>query len=311
MATASADALDLAAKLSFLEGVVGVTPGTWTRAGRGAFREIESLLGDKVKDLLRKGKNIFVDLKRFAEKQVRGIRGVEAEDFMQDALAGLTRPRPLFYDVGRGKPFTPEMLRSGNATWDMVLRAAKGYLKKMAIDLLIKEKRKKRDPGRIEKLDKGYEDKPGITRDVSSLSFSELDERDQMKVVIQALADMGNPAYSKVRDAVARIITQKVSQADRRIFDALLQDLSRSKSRTDLEIAKDLGYAKTAPISRAKKNIGKILLKEFQQHPEILDPIYRDFYLKQLGYGAGGLGRKSARLSPDTLLRMYLMLKRG
>jgi hypothetical protein len=108
--------LDLLARVSVLEGIAGVKPGTWMR-DKVPEKEIVEVFGDGVQEtwLSRRDSGLVTAVRRSLEPLLKNTM-VTADDILQGALIGLgasgevTR-MPLFFGVGRAPGFSIEKVK--------------------------------------------------------------------------------------------------------------------------------------------------------------------------------------------------------
>lgn len=308
----AAGGLDLVARLSFLEGVFGVRPNTWAARGGGkALREILKSEGvarrgldeQQVRDLLTPwtapGDTGIVSNIRLAITPILKGVGIEPDDLIMPALAGLAmtgekKRKPVFYAAGAGSFFDLDKFLDGKITVSQVASAATGYMKRRALDAKTKELFKLKQQ---ERIDRGTPSDPGTTRDVPS--FTDLSESEKTDLIAIALADLKNPAFRDVKKEVAKLISRVSSQSERKIFWVFLRESGKGKSNA--QIGKEMGIS-AARVSVAKRELGKKVRKEFEKHPEILEPIFRSIDIERLGLGRA---RFAEKLKVNVLVQAY------
>lgn len=302
----AAGGLDRMAKVMVLEGAAGVPPMTWA-ARRGTEKEIEKHLGPEAVNLLKKGPNVYTEVKRSVERFLPSGASVTADDLMQQAVMGLNiRNEPtrdyLFYAVGERAP--KQKILDGKLDWKSdVANVATGWVKKRVRDVMKQMKRERqRTAPTVRKTDEGY-------ADVELPSFSDLSGENQMALALSILSDRSNSGYRSIQDWMARKIKEhgKRRKSDEKIFLALLDNIERGAPKSESAVAKELGISGAA-VSQAKKRIGQFLVAELKKNERILDPIWRTLDMSQLGYGASPLGRR-AKLDPDRLVARFLGAK--
>lgn len=297
---------DRLVKVMVLEGVAGVTPMSWA-SRRGTEKEIEKHLGPEAVNLLKKGPNVYTEVKRAVERFLPTGASVTADDLMQQAIMGLNiNNQPtrdyLFYAVGQRVP--KQKVLDGTLDWKSdVTGVASGFVKNRVRDVMKKmKKERERTSPSVRKTDEGY-------KDIDLPSFSDLTGENQMALALTLLSDRSNSRYRSIQDWMAKKIKEhgQRRKSDERIFLALLDNIERGSPKSESAVAKELGISGAA-VSQAKKRIGQFLVAELRKNERILDPIWRTLDMSQLGYGASPLGR-SAKLDPDNIVARYLGAK--
>lgn len=124
--------LDLLTRVSVLEGIAGVRPGTWMKDAIPK-REIVEVLGPKVKAnwLSPRDSGLVTAVRRSLEPLLKNTT-TTADDILQPAIVGLgasgeVSRMPLFYGVGKAPGFTVEKVKSGVLVPRDVLPVAESY----------------------------------------------------------------------------------------------------------------------------------------------------------------------------------------
>lgn len=306
----AAGGFDRLVKLMVLEGAAGVPPMSWAGKGR-ADKEIEKHLGPEAVNLLKKGPNVYTEVKRAVERFLPSGASVTADDLMQQAIMGLninneqTRDY-LFYAVGKRMP--KDKITKGTLDWKSdVAGVAKGFVKNRVRDVMnkLKKERARTAPSTV-RTDEGYKER-------ELPSFADLSKQNQMGIALRLLSDRSNSGFRKIQDWMARKIKEhgKKRKSDETIFLALLDNIERGSPKSESAVAKEIGISGAA-VSQAKKRIGKFLADELAKNERILAPIWHAMEMAQLGFGESPLGalgipKKRAHLNPETLVALFLV----
>lgn len=229
--------LDVLARVSVLEGIAGMKPGTWMK-DTIPTREIVEVFGPGVKAtwLSPRDSGLVTAVRRSLEPLLRNT-SVTADDILQPAIVGLGSKGdlsrlPLFHGVGRAPGFTVAKVRSGQLQPRDVLPVAKSYARRRAIDVLRSEARK-----------------PGIMR-VEPDELKPGDRSDLTDMITAVLVDPGHRLHGAVTRSLAGIIETKARPSNKKIWNALVAGVRDGMSASD--VARELGISKAA-VSQAKE----------------------------------------------------------
>ncbi|TPV94731.1 MAG: hypothetical protein B7733_13690 [Myxococcales bacterium FL481] len=270
--------LDLLARVSVLEGIAGVKPGTWMK-DTIPKREIVEVFGDGVKEtwLSARDSGLVTAVRRSLEPLLRNTT-TTADDILQPAIIGLgasgERSRmPLFYGVGKAPGFTVAKVKAGTLGPRDVLPVARAYARRRAIDVLRTQARRPQ----MVRVD-GDEVEPGRKTDV-------------LDTIIGVLMDPADRMHEVLHRSLWGIIEAKARPSDRRIFEALVA--ATNKGMNDAAVARNLGISRAAG-SQAKKRVGIIVREAIARNPKLIEPVLRQHELGQLGLARRGRQRSNS-----------------
>lgn len=271
---ANSNSLDRYARISFLEGVAQVPQGAWTKNMRNSMPEVEEKLGvEHVRRFMIHQNSGLVDhMIRQANRYLHADPLYSGEDLVQNAIAGLSnkqglKKKPLLYSIG--SKISLQDFGRGRIRPQVVGRMCAMSIKNMAINLLYKGRAV--DMHTEEHHPAGPSNQKNINHIENLPSFTKMNTRSKLSFLIKVLADTHNPLYAKIQSFAHRTLEQRARPQDLAIYLKLLQDIESGTTRTNSDLAKELGQS-SAMVTKAKKNIGKVLLDAFQQNPEILKP---------------------------------------
>jgi hypothetical protein len=273
--------LDLLARISVLEGIAGVKPGTWMR-NVVPEKEIVEVFGPGVREtwLSPRDSGLVVAVRRSLEPLLRNTT-TTADDILQPAIVGLgasgkVSRMPLFYGVGKAPGFTVAKVMSGQLEPRDMLPVAKSYARRRAIDVLRAQARR---PG-IERID-GDEVKPVSRTDV-------------LDTIVGVLVDPGHSMHGVMTRTLGAVVERDARPSDRRIFEALVT--GASKALNDAAVARALGISRAA-VSQAKKRVGVVIREAIARNPKLIEPVLRQHELDQLGLARRARVRQGSNTS--------------
>ena len=268
-----AKAMDLVARLSFLEGVADLPPGRWVTRGYAAKREVISRLGPAAEEYLKKrDSGLYRYLVVNANRFMSGDQLFSGEDLIQNEIAGLTpkgkQKKPLMWRLG--KTITPEQFVKRKLTPKTTGKMVLLWLRRVAINYKTKGRPDKKNVSDSQsRIDEGIR------------SFKDLGERSQKSMITKVMLDRKNPAFKSIHVAIDKIVATQVEKGYLDIYKVLVANVKAGKTIKDKDLAIELGV-NTTKISKAKRRIGTVVLEACIKNPKILEPAMKLEDLSQL-----------------------------
>lgn len=295
---------DWLTRIQFLEGVAGVNPGTWARAGKNEaailaqnhFKGIDkNWVASSNQGLYQKA---LKSLAGEVSKAKHLMLDVNEEDILQNALAGLNRSGgkidPWFWSMGKayGRKRGAERLSSGDLKPRGILGTVKKWAQKLALNYVRPAKtRSKRVP--TKSIERTRVTEEGQAQELQIGTYNDLDAGEQYNLVL-ALLSGKSPAAQKVRSFLRRVWDQGATDSYRRIYEAYLDLVQRKRDVNYQDVAREVGISR----QYVGKTISKMLeqaRKAIKKNPRLTDEIEDSVEFSRAGWGHRMAKRKRLR----------------
>ena len=265
--------LDMMTRLSFLEGVAGVAPGSWLRRGKRGMLLAKEYLGPDLSPLWTTPKNqrLYLYALKVADKKLGGVLDVTGEDLLQEimsASATMSAPKRkrVFYSAGEAVRRDLPGVREGRITpkSPVVMGSIRNWVQRAAIDEARKWNRRK-DRHTFSEVPEPADQGPTMLSQRGGTS----ELRD--KLVLMALQSPGGPGLE-----IRKIIDDKISQAfpknAQTIVRMFFQKIGDSRFRSQVRMREILGenFKPQKWFTQALRLVRKEIQEELDVTPQRL-----------------------------------------